>query len=82
MEKIVPKVLAEEEEEEELVDPMEKLKEKCSSEHCQSWKDKYDACNERVNSRKQTTESCFEELVDFLHCVDHCVAPKLFKHLK
>lgn len=81
MENIVPKVRAEEEEE-ELVDPMVVLREKCGEDHCQTFKDKFDSCTQRVNSRKATTESCFEELVDFMHCVDHCMAPKLFSQLK
>lgn len=80
----IPKVHAEtpEEEEEDLVDPQTVLREECASAHCQALKDKLDSCTERVNSRKQTTESCFEEVVDFMNCVDHCVAPKLFAQLK
>ncbi|XP_046920098.1 testis-specific serine/threonine-protein kinase 4 [Dermatophagoides farinae] len=81
MDKVIPKVHAEEEEEEELVDPMNVLRERCTTEHCQSLKDKYEACNDRVNSKSATAENCFEEIVDFLHCVDHCVAPKLFSKL-
>lgn len=69
-------------EEEELVDPQTVLREKCTTAHCQSLKDRLDECNDRVNSKSATTESCFEEVVDFMNCVDHCVAPKLFKKLK
>nr|BAB31538.1 unnamed protein product [Mus musculus] len=29
-----------------------------------------------------TEEDCTEELFDFLHARDHCVAHKLFKNLK
>lgn len=78
----LPRVRAQEEEEEDLVDPQEVLRAECASAHCQALKDKLDACTARVNSRKATTENCFEEVVDFMECVDHCVAPKLFKHLK
>lgn len=33
-----------------------------------------DECTERVNSKSNTTETCVQELFDFLHCVDHCVS--------
>ena len=36
--------------------------------------DKLDECNDRVNSRSNTSEICVEELIDFVHCVDHCVS--------
>ncbi|XP_010004990.1 PREDICTED: cytochrome b-c1 complex subunit 6, mitochondrial [Chaetura pelagica] len=39
-------------------------------------------CDARVSSRSQTEEQCTEELFDFLHARDHCVAHKLFKKLK
>ena len=80
----LPKVVAEEVEEEEveLVDPQETLREECATAHCQALKAKLDECTERVNSKSATTESCFEEVVDFMNCVDHCVAPKLFAKLK
>ena len=42
----------------------------------------YAACNARVNGKDGTDENCIEELQDFVHCVDHCVAGKLFKLLK
>ncbi|KAK6180397.1 hypothetical protein SNE40_012562 [Patella caerulea] len=72
-----------EEEEEELVDPQETLKEKCSEKaECQPYKIKLDECTERVNSNPETSENCTQELMDFLHCVDHCVAHDLFKHIK
>lgn len=79
----LPKVKAEEvEEEADLVDSQETLREECASAHCESLKAKLQECNDRVNSKKATTESCFEEVVDFMNCVDHCVAPKLFATLK
>lgn len=49
-----------------------------TSEHARD----HTACTERVNSKSKTTETCNEEFQDFLHCVDHCVAHNLFKHLK
>lgn len=43
---------------------------------------KYQACNDRVNSRSKTTETCIEELFDYIHELDHCVAHSLFSKLK
>ena len=85
-EKIVPKVKAEEEEdeeeEEELVDPAVALKEACGEEHCSKYKARLDECNDRVASKSKTAETCFEEILDFYHCVDHCASPQIFKLLK
>ncbi|KAK4878405.1 hypothetical protein RN001_010911 [Aquatica leii] len=68
---------------EDLVDPMLTLREKCKeTEHAQHYLEKLEACNNRVNSKKQTTETCTEELFDFLHAVDHCVSKDLFSYLK
>ena len=70
-------------EEEELVDPHDTLKEQYrDSAHCKSFLAKLEECNTRVNSKSETTETCAEELFDLLHCVDHCIAPKLFAKLK
>ncbi|XP_014293934.1 cytochrome b-c1 complex subunit 6, mitochondrial [Halyomorpha halys] len=77
---IVPSVKAQDDED-ELVDPQVVLKEECG-EKCTKYKDKLDSCNERVSSRSQTTETCLEELIDFVHCVDHCVAKDIFSKLK
>ena len=82
----IPKVHAEtqeEEEEVELVDPQETLRNECAAtSHCKEFKNRLDECEVRVSSRKRTTEVCHEEVVDFVNCVDHCVAPKLFRFLK
>uniref|UniRef100_A0A0K8R8C9 Cytochrome b-c1 complex subunit 6 n=1 Tax=Ixodes ricinus TaxID=34613 RepID=A0A0K8R8C9_IXORI len=69
------------EEEEDLVDPIDALREKCRG-HCSALGDKLQECNDRVNSRTKTLETCTEELFDFLHCVDHCAAKDIFKQLK
>ncbi|OQR75574.1 cytochrome b-c1 complex subunit 6 [Tropilaelaps mercedesae] len=77
---LFPRIKAEEA---ELVDPQVTLRAKCGEKpKCKEFKAKFDECEARVNSRKKTAETCAEELFDFLHCVDHCVAPELFKHLK
>merc|ERR1711860_170473 len=81
---VVPRVKAdeEEEEEEELVDPADAIKEKCAEDHCVAIKERLDTCNERVSGRSNTEETCFEEILDFYHCVDHCAGPKIFSKLK
>ena len=77
---IFPSVKAEDE---ELVDPQAVLKESCAQKPgCMAFKQKLEECNERVSSRSQTTETCIEELIDFVHCVDHCVSKQLFAKLK
>ncbi|XP_071515019.1 cytochrome b-c1 complex subunit 6, mitochondrial-like [Panulirus ornatus] len=73
----------EEEEEEDLVDPLDGLKEACgASSHCAELNERLSSCNDRVSSRSMTEETCSEELFDYLHCVDHCLAQTLFKKLK
>ncbi|KAJ6633316.1 Cytochrome b-c1 complex subunit 6, mitochondrial [Pseudolycoriella hygida] len=70
-------------EEAELVNPQEVLREECNKNgHVESLFGKYQACNDRVNSKKQTAETCTEELFDYLHELDHCVAHTLFSKLK
>ncbi|KAM4556001.1 cytochrome b-c1 complex subunit 6, mitochondrial-like [Fundulus diaphanus] len=72
----------EEEEEEDMVDPLETLRAKCEqTEHCVHLKERLEICEARVSSRS-TEEECTEELFDFLHARDHCVAHKLFHNVK
>ncbi|MCL4126888.1 UNVERIFIED_CONTAM: hypothetical protein GTU68_063171 [Idotea baltica] len=53
---------------------MDTLKESCGEKSaCKAFNEKFLECNDRVNSRSQTAETCTEELFDYLHCVDHCV---------
>ncbi|CAG0918558.1 unnamed protein product [Notodromas monacha] len=71
------------EEEVELIDPQNVLKEKCEAKSsCTSLKERLEECNSRVRSKTATTETCSEEMMDFVHCIDHCVAEDLFQHLK
>ncbi|XP_069591983.1 cytochrome b-c1 complex subunit 6, mitochondrial [Ranitomeya imitator] len=73
----------EEEEEQELVDPLTTVREHCEQmEKCVKAREQLEMCEARVTSRSHTEEQCTEELFDFLHARDHCVAHKLFKHLK
>ena len=85
--KLVPKVHAEEEEEEEdeedLVDPADGIKEACaSSSECSKYKSRLDECQSRVESKSSTTETCFEEILDFYHCMDHCASKENFAKVK
>ncbi|XP_059141954.1 cytochrome b-c1 complex subunit 6, mitochondrial-like [Physella acuta] len=68
---------------EELVDPLEELRKSCAEkEECSKLKDKLDSCSARVDSKSQTSETCVEELIDFMHCLDHCASKTLFSKLK
>ncbi|XP_047998934.1 cytochrome b-c1 complex subunit 6, mitochondrial-like [Leguminivora glycinivorella] len=82
-EKIIPVVKADEGEEEEMVDPQKELRETCSQKpDAQNLWGKYQECTDRVSSRSKTTETCEEELIDYLHVLDKCVTKDLFKRLK
>ncbi|XP_022615274.1 cytochrome b-c1 complex subunit 6, mitochondrial-like [Seriola dumerili] len=73
----------EEEEEEDMVDPLETVRQKCAeTEHCVHTQARLEQCETRVGSRSATEEDCTEELFDFLHARDHCVAHKLFHSVK
>jgi len=70
-------------EEEELKDPYETLRTQCrATAKCTTLGEKLQSCNDRVESRSKTAETCMEEVIDFFHCVDHCAAKTLFDHLK
>merc|ERR1711893_286057 len=76
-----PEEEEEEEEEEDLVDPKDAVEEGCQR-RCEKYQAKLTSCEDRVNSRSNTEETCEEELMDMVHCVDACVAKVLFTHLK
>merc|ERR1711894_573248 len=71
----------EEEEEEDLIDPKDGVEAACEQ-GCQKYAKELQVCTDRVNSRNQTEETCEQELMDMMHCVDACVAKNLFTHLK
>lgn len=72
-----------EEEEEDVEDPIDELREKCSSNSkCAKFQRMLDECNFSVTTKTSTTETCTQELMDFIHCRDHCVAKSIFKKLK
>lgn len=59
------------------------FQEKCGAEpKMESLFSKYTECNDRVNGRSRTTETCTEELFDYLHELDHCVSKTLWSKLK
>ncbi|KAM6920033.1 cytochrome b-c1 complex subunit 6, mitochondrial-like [Lycodopsis pacificus] len=73
----------EEEEEEDMVDPLDTLRTKCEqTDHCVHYRERLETCAARVGSKSSTAEECTEELFDFLHARDHCVAHKLFQNVK
>ncbi|PCH43280.1 Non-heme 11 kDa protein of cytochrome bc1 complex [Wolfiporia cocos MD-104 SS10] len=73
---------AEEEEEEEPEDILPALRDECAqSAKCAAATKHFQHCEEKVNAGKGFPhEDCVEEFM--MHCVDGCVAPKLFAKLK
>ncbi|XP_068949234.1 cytochrome b-c1 complex subunit 6, mitochondrial-like [Petaurus breviceps papuanus] len=72
-----------EEEEQELVDPLTTVREYCEQiEKCVKARERLETCAERVSSHPNSEEDCTEELFDFLHARDHCVAHTLFESVK
>ncbi|TDL27106.1 Non-heme 11 kDa protein of cytochrome bc1 complex [Rickenella mellea] len=73
---------AEEEEEEEPEDVLPAMQDECrESAKCQPAVKHFQHCTEKVESGKGFKhEDCVEEFV--MHCVDNCVAPKLFSKLR
>ncbi|KAB0377951.1 hypothetical protein FD755_009529 [Muntiacus reevesi] len=70
----------EEKEEEELVDPLTTVREQCEQlEKCVKARERLELL---CILRSQTEEDCTEQLFDFLHARERCVAHKLFKSLK
>ena len=60
------------------MDPQEVLREKCgATAKCTALQETLDVCNARVSGKTKTTETCEQELCDFVHCVDHCVSSHL-----
>lgn len=58
-----------------MEDPGDKVREACAeSKECLKVKQELETCNQRVNSRSKTEETCVQELIDFLECRDKCVS--------
>lgn len=68
---------------EEIVDPLGVRREKCQQDpKCAKLKLRLDKCTKRVNKKPDTEETCFEEIIDYVNCVDHCAMHGLFSKLK
>ncbi|XP_075167172.1 cytochrome b-c1 complex subunit 6, mitochondrial-like [Haematobia irritans] len=64
------------------IDPQEELREKCGETHrITKLYEMLQECNDRVNSKTKTMETCEQELFDYIHAIDHCVAKTLFSRL-
>merc|ERR1712001_361619 len=72
----------EEEDEEELVDSQQVIGDKCKESHCVAAQRELETCNDRVISKTATTETCFQEILDFYHCIDHCASASVMSQLK
>ncbi|KAG7809489.1 hypothetical protein KL921_003486 [Ogataea angusta] len=81
----------EDDEEEEAGDPMDALRKQCSeTKECAHHVHHYQECVERVTKEmeepgydeKEYKEDCVEEFFHLQHCINDCVAPKLFYKLK
>ncbi|EXX74081.1 Non-heme 11 kDa protein of cytochrome bc1 complex [Rhizophagus irregularis] len=67
---------------EEPEDPKPKIVEECGeTSACKPLKHHLEECTRRVEE-SGTGENCAEEFLHFMHCVDHCAAPKIFAVLK
>ncbi|CAI5444967.1 unnamed protein product [Caenorhabditis angaria] len=66
---------------EEGVDQLTQYRERCAD-HAANFKAILDECNDRVNSRTATEETCHQEMADYVHELDHCAMPKTFASLK
>ncbi|CAX42914.1 subunit of the ubiquinol-cytochrome c reductase complex, putative [Candida dubliniensis CD36] len=81
----------EDEDEEETVDPLDALREECTkTAACKPFDHHFHECIERVTKEqeepdyehKHYKEDCIEEFFHLQHCVNDCVAPRLFNRLK
>lgn len=64
---------------EEPVDPLPNLRKECLK-SCPGPKAAYEACVKRIEAKGEG--DCEAWYFDMLHCVDHCVAPKILKYTK
>ena len=64
---------------EEPVDPRPQLASECTVK-CPTQSANYDACKERIKGNPEG--DCEAWFFDLMHCVDHCVAHKIFHGTK
>jgi len=66
---------------EEPVDPKGTMEEECKP-HCVKALLAYQACQERIAGDTTGEAHCTGQYFDYWQCIDHCVAPNLFKQTK
>ena len=66
---------------EDPVDHRPDLEEACKPK-CQKFIEAYEACSTRIEKDATGEAHCTGQYFDMWGCVDHCVAPKLFKDTK
>ena len=64
-------------------DPKDKLIQHCSP-HCEFWKEKLDRCEKKLEEviKLNPSKNCMYPMRDWITCVDACVNPMIFHHLK
>ncbi|KAH0913154.1 hypothetical protein HID58_036475 [Brassica napus] len=67
--------------EDEVVDPKKYLEESCKPK-CVKPLLEYQACVKRIQGDDSGHKHCTGQYFDYWHCIDKCVAPKLFAKLK
>ncbi|CAN8293364.1 unnamed protein product [Cochlearia groenlandica] len=65
----------------EVVDPKKYLEESCKPK-CVKPLLEYQACVKRIQGDDSGHKHCTGQYFDYWHCIDKCVAPKLFTKLK
>ncbi|MCD7456633.1 hypothetical protein HAX54_032414 [Datura stramonium] len=73
--------LARERSDEEVVDPKATLEVTCKPKCVRQLKE-YQACSKRIEGDESGHKHCTGQYFDYWHCIDKCVAAKLFDHLK
>ena len=64
-------------------DPKDRLIEDCSK-HCTYWKDKLERCESKLEHvlKLNPSKSCLYPSRDLITCIDACVNPIIFHHLR
>ncbi len=64
-------------------DPKDKLIEDCTP-HCHYWKDRLERCEMKLEQvlKINPSKSCLYPMRDWITCIDACVQPTIFHHLK
>ncbi|XP_076919734.1 cytochrome b-c1 complex subunit 6-1, mitochondrial-like [Bidens hawaiensis] len=67
---------------EEPVDQKKYFEDSCKPKCVRAWLDYQHGCVKRVEADETGHKHCTGQYFDYWHCVDKCVAPKLFEKLK